>query len=158
MDIQAAKGKLIVNVMSNQAGNIPVEVTYLSDRARWIPNYDLRIDKINEPIQMLYKAQVIQNTGVDWKNVKLSLTSGLANANTQAPKLDTWFLDYYYNNVLNDVVIESSRSKNIARTDVESRPNATFVQTLQNQVPGLQISTLEDFTQFNGGYGFSSTS
>nr|WP_297309009.1 DUF4139 domain-containing protein [uncultured Flavobacterium sp.] len=148
-----SKGKLIVNVMSNQAGNIPVEVTYLTDRARWIPNYDFRIDKINEPIQMLYKAQVIQNTGVDWKNVKLSLTSGLANANTQAPKLDTWFLDYNKKNDYDDVVTylyrSTSKPHNIARKDVESRPNATYIQTLQNQVPGLQISTLDDFTQFN---------
>lgn len=144
-----SKGKLIVNVMSNQAGNIPVEVTYLTDRARWNPNYDLRIDKINDPIQMLYKAQVIQNSGVDWKNVKLSLTSGLANANTQAPVLNTWFLNYYNNNVLNEVVIDSYRSDDVKRKVVEARPNATYIQTLEAQVPGLHISTLNDFTQLN---------
>jgi len=144
-----SKGKLIVNVMSNQVGNIPVEVTYLTNNARWVPNYDLRIDKINEPIQMLYKAQVIQNTGVDWKKVKLSLTSGLANTNTQAPKLDTWFLDYNKKDDYGDVVIDVYRSTSKAKKDVDARPNADFVQTLQDQVPGLQISTLDDFTQLN---------
>lgn len=139
-----SKGKLIVNVMSNQAGNIPLEIIYLTNSATWKPSYDLRIDKINDPIQMLYKAQVIQRTGVDWKNIKLSLTSGLANANTQAPELNTWFLDYNtknYDNIVIDTYRTTSKPKNIARKDIEGRPNATFVQTLQNQVPGVEIST-----------------
>lgn len=118
-------GKLIVNITSNQAGNIPLEIIYLTSTANWKPSYDLRIDKINDPIQMLYKAQVIQRTGVDWKDIKLSLTSGLANANTIAPELNTWFLNY-----------QTYSSKNI-----EGRPNASFLETMQNQVPGLEIST-----------------
>ena len=118
-------GKLIVNITSSQAGNIPLEIIYLTSTANWKPSYDLRIDKINDPIQMLYKAQVIQRTGVDWKNIKLSLTSGLANANTIAPELNTWFLNY-----------QTYTSKTI-----EGRPNANFIQTLQNQVPGVEIST-----------------
>lgn len=120
-----SNGKLIINVMSNQAASIPLEITYLTNSAKWKPSYELRIDKINEPIQMLYKAQVTQDTGVDWKNVKLSLTSGLANANTVAPELNTWFLNY----------------KTYASKTIEGRPNSTFVQTLQNQVPGVEIST-----------------
>ncbi|RRJ89658.1 mucoidy inhibitor MuiA family protein [Paenimyroides tangerinum] len=138
-------GKLIVNITSSQAGNIPLEIIYLTSTANWKPSYDLRIDKINDPIQMLYKAQVIQRTGVDWKNIKLSLTSGLANANTQAPELNSWFLDYYRTDVYGDVIIDAyrttSKSKSIAGKDVEGRPNATYVQTLQNQVPGVEIST-----------------
>src|SRR5690606_22067473 len=59
-------GKLIVNVMSSQSGNIPLEVSYLTNQATWQPSYEMRIDKINDPIQMLYKAQVRQNTGIDW--------------------------------------------------------------------------------------------
>src|SRR5690606_33613758 len=92
---KTSQGKLIVNVMSNQAGSIPLEISYLTNQATWQPAYEMRIDKINTPIQMLYKAEVVQNTGIDWKNVKLSLTSGQANQNTIAPELNTWFVDYY---------------------------------------------------------------
>src|SRR5690606_30139871 len=90
-------GKLITNVMSSQAGSITLEISYLTNQATWQPSYEMRIDKINAPIQMLYKAEVVQNTGIDWKNVKLSLTSGQANQNTIAPELNTWFVDYYNN-------------------------------------------------------------
>ena len=124
---KTSQGKLIVNVMSSTTGTIPLEVSYLTNQATWQPSYEMRIDKINEPIQMLYKAQVQQHTGIDWKNVKLSLTSGPANQNTFAPELQPWFLDYYYPNAY--------RSKSY-----DKKETADFVQTLQGQVPGLEIA------------------
>lgn len=152
---KTSQGKLVVNVMSSTAGTIPLEVSYLTDQATWQPSYEMRIDKINEPIQMLYKAQVQQNTGIDWKNVKLSLTSGPANQNTFAPELQPWFLDYYnpvaYRSSQNDVSRASSSS--VTSKTIEGRPNASVIQTLQGQVPGLEISstpsTINDFTQIS---------
>ena len=152
---KTSQGKLIVNIMSNQTGNIPLEISYLTNQATWQPSYEMRIDKINAPINMLYKAQVQQNTGIDWKNVKLSLTSGPANQNTFAPVLNPWFLDYY-----TPVAYRSSRNDDVARASstvtsktIEGRPNASVIQTLQGQVPGLEISsapsTINDFTQIN---------
>lgn len=125
-----SNGKLIVNVMSNQAGTIPLEISYLTNQASWQPSYEMRIDKINQPINMLYKAQVQQSTGVDWKNVKLSLTSGPANQNTFAPVLNPWFVDYYnpvaYQNdaVMEEVSVSAPRSvkrSNKAETSVVLR-------------------------------------
>src|SRR5690554_1968549 len=152
---KTSQGKLIVNVMSNQPATIPLEISYLTNQATWQPSYEMRIDKINAPINMLYKAQVQQNTGIDWKNVKLSLTSGPANQNTFAPVLNPWFLDYY-----TPVAYRSSRNDDVARASstvtsktIEGRPNASVIQTLQGQVPGLEISsapsTINDFTQIN---------
>lgn len=123
-DTSISKGKLIINVMSNQAGTIPLDISYLSANAYWNPSYDLRIEKMNAPIQTVFKAQVQQNTGIDWKDVKLSLTSATANQNTKAPELNPWFVDY---------ILHSSRMK--------SESNNGFVQTLQGQVPGLNISS-----------------
>src|SRR5690606_13567517 len=159
-----SQGKLVVNVMSNTEGTIPLEVSYLTNQATWQPSYEMRIDKINEPIQMLYKAQVQQNTGIDWKNVKLALTSGAANQNTFAPELQPWFLDYYYpsayqdEKVMEEVSI-ASKDK-VRKKEIEGRPNASMIQNLQGQVPGLNIqigagqpgmgvSTMDDYTQIS---------
>jgi uncharacterized protein (TIGR02231 family) len=91
---KSSSGKLIVQVMSDVAGNVPLEISYLSNAATWSPFYDLRVENVKDPINMLYKAQVIQNTGVDWKKVKLTLSSGNPNQNNQAPLLSSWFLRY----------------------------------------------------------------
>ncbi len=154
---KTSQGKLIVNIMSSTAGTIPLEVSYLTNQATWQPSYEMRIDKINEPIQMLYKAQVQQHTGIDWKNVKLSLTSGPANQNTFATELQPWFLDYYYPNAYrNDKQMEEvsvASYNNVRKKEIEGRPNANMIQTLQGQVPGLDIavgqSTMSDYTQIN---------
>ena len=141
-----AQGKVIAYVMSERAGNIPVEISYLTTQAAWQPGYEIRIDKINEPIQMLYKAQVRQNTGFDWKNVKLSLTSGQANQNTIAPELNTWFVDY-----INKPV--SMRNKANATMALEMASMETTVQedfddeTTSGRLAGY--STISDYTQVN---------
>lgn len=91
---KSSDGKLIIQVMNEVAGNVPFEINYLSDAASWKPFYDLRANSISEPLNMMYKAEVVQNTGIDWKKVKLTLSSGNPNQNNQAPTVNPWFLRY----------------------------------------------------------------
>ena len=91
---KTSKGKLIIQVMNELAGNVDFNINYLSNQASWSPFYDLRADNVTAPINMMYKAQVVQNTGIDWKKVKLTLSSGNPNQNNQAPILNAWWLQY----------------------------------------------------------------
>lgn len=96
-----SSGKLILQVMNQTAGVIPFDISYLTNNATWTPFYDLRADNVTSPINMMYKAQVVQNTGIDWKKVKLTLSSGQPNQNNQAPILSSWFLaNQIYDEVL----------------------------------------------------------
>jgi uncharacterized protein (TIGR02231 family) len=97
---KTSSGKLIVQVMNNLAGAVPLDITYLSNNASWTPFYDLRTESVTAPINMMYKAQVVQNTGIDWKKVKLTLSSGIPNQNNQAPLLNSWFLNYRQNEIM----------------------------------------------------------
>jgi uncharacterized protein (TIGR02231 family) len=96
-------GKLVLQVMNDVAGPVQLDISYLTNNASWTPFYDLRAESTTGPINMLYKAQVVQNTGIDWKKVKLTLSSGTPNQNSQAPLLSAWLLRFgqavaYYNN------------------------------------------------------------
>jgi uncharacterized protein (TIGR02231 family) len=93
-----SSGKLVLQVMNTVAGTIPLDISYLTNNASWAPFYDLRAESVKDPINMMYKAQVVQNTGIDWKKVKLTLSSGNPNQNNQAPILNAWFLQYGYQN------------------------------------------------------------
>lgn len=97
---KTSSGKLIVQVMNSLAGAVPLDITYLSNYASWTPFYDLRTESVTAPINMMYKAQVIQNTGIDWKKVKLTLSSGIPNQNNEAPNVNPWFLTYQENQYL----------------------------------------------------------
>jgi uncharacterized protein (TIGR02231 family) len=81
---------------------------------------------------MMYKAQVVQNTGIDWKKVKLTLSSGIPNQNNQAPLLSSWFLNYRTNDRLQEVVVMGYGSKKKGVTN-----------QLQGRVAGVQIAKEE---------------
>jgi uncharacterized protein (TIGR02231 family) len=129
---KTSSGKLIVQVMNNLAGAVPLDITYLSNNASWTPFYDLRTESVTAPINMMYKAQVIQNTGIDWKKVKLTLSSGVPNQNNQAPLLSSWFLNYRTNERLQEVVVMGYGSK---KKGVSNQ--------LQGRVAGVQIANEE---------------
>ncbi|WP_310377309.1 DUF4139 domain-containing protein [Flavobacterium sp.] len=94
---EISDGKLILQVMNEVAGNVDFEINYLTPEASWKPFYDLRTNSVAEPMNMMYKAEVVQDTGIDWKKVKLTLSSGNPNQNNQAPLLSSWFLKYQEN-------------------------------------------------------------
>lgn len=91
-----SKGKLILQVMNEIAGSVTLNLTYITNAASWQPFYDLRAENATEPIAVSYKAKVSQNTGIDWKKIKLSLSNGNPNQNNNAPLLQAWFLRYNY--------------------------------------------------------------
>lgn len=91
---EISDGKLIIQVMNEVPGNVDFQINYLTSDASWKPFYDLRANSINDPIELMYKAEVKQETGIDWKKVKLTLSSGNPNQNNQAPTVNPWFLTY----------------------------------------------------------------
>jgi TonB-dependent SusC/RagA subfamily outer membrane receptor len=116
-----SEGKLILQVMNEVAGNVNLDISYITNSASWQPFYDLRTENINAAIDLAYKAKVTQTTGIDWEKIKLTLSSGNPNQNNIAPLLQAWFLSY-------------GKDK-----EFEDRPNASVLASLQGTAPGLTI-------------------
>ena len=57
--------------------------------------YDIRVDDITKPVTIFYKANVFQNTGVTWNNVKLSFSNATPWIPGDVPRLNPWFIDYF---------------------------------------------------------------
>jgi TonB-dependent SusC/RagA subfamily outer membrane receptor len=132
---KSSKGKLILQVMNEVAGNVNLDINYITNAATWNPFYDLRVESVKDPINMMYKAQVSQNSGIDWKKVKLTLSSGNPNQNNQAPLLSSWFLRYQ--NLENGYSYYRGNAYSYRDGDVKS--NA--IQSLEGKVAGLQIES-----------------
>lgn len=88
-------GEIIVKVEAKDATKAKVEISYVVSNAGWFPSYDIRAQSINEPIELIYKANVRQDTKEDWDNVTLSFSSSNPNVSGVAPALQTYFLNYY---------------------------------------------------------------
>ena len=91
---KSSAGKLILQVLNSASGNATITFSYITNTATWAPFYDLRADNVLAPLQLIYKAQVTQNSGIDWKKVALKLSSGMPNQNNAVPLLQPWFLKY----------------------------------------------------------------
>ncbi len=87
-------GEILVKVDAKQSNTYALELSYLVGNAGWFPSYDIRAKNINEPIQLIYKANVKQDTKVDWINVKLKFSSADPDASGIAPDLQTYYLNY----------------------------------------------------------------
>ncbi|MCI7140179.1 DUF4139 domain-containing protein [Alistipes sp.] len=69
-------------------------LTYYVQNAGWYPSYDIRSDGLSKPVEIAYKANVFQNTGEEWPDVALTLSSSNPTTGSIAPELQTWWLDF----------------------------------------------------------------
>lgn len=87
-------GALVLQLMSPTAGVCDFTISYLTAAAHWDPSYDLKAGNSGDQLHILYKAQLVQTSGIDWKQVKLSLSTALPAQGGNAPVLRTWFLRF----------------------------------------------------------------
>jgi uncharacterized protein (TIGR02231 family) len=98
------KGQLILQVMTTNAGPAEFDISYFTQTAGWIPTYDIKVASLTNSLKFIYKASVTQSTGLDWKNVKLSLSTRNPNQGNTLPELSADYLQLYvpqlYRNML----------------------------------------------------------
>lgn len=79
-------------LLSERAQKTTVDLRYLVGNTGWAPIYDLVAKDITAPITLRYKAQVYNNTGIDWSNVKLTLSTADPSLGASKPQLTRWEL------------------------------------------------------------------
>jgi uncharacterized protein (TIGR02231 family) len=93
---QLPSGEISVSVSCEKPVSGKLTFSYVVSNAGWYPSYDIRVDNITKPVTIFYKANVFQNTGVTWKDVKLSFSNATPWVAGDVPVLNPWFIDYYY--------------------------------------------------------------
>ncbi|VEI71731.1 Uncharacterized conserved protein [Serratia fonticola] len=87
--------QVVVKFYTAKAVTSNVKLSYVIPDAGWVPTYDVRVNSITQPVKLSYKANVFQNSGINWDKVNLTLSSGNPSEGAQAPKLQPWYLDFY---------------------------------------------------------------
>lgn len=138
-------GQLIVQVLTTQAGNQNFQLSYLARQAGWNASYELRSTDTKSPLQIVYKANIVQQTGVDWEQVNLRLSTSNPTQGGTAPVLTPWHLYYYSperlmvrgnagapNSIMEEVTITAAGQKKMAMSKTKSLGN--YVQQNENQL------------------------
>ncbi len=90
--------KLAISVPQNV--NTVFTITYVTNKAKWVPCYDLNIPSMDKPIVLQAKAQVQQTTGINWDNVNLTLSTAQPNRSAEAPVFKAWFLQFVHQRII----------------------------------------------------------
>ncbi len=135
--------QVIVTIFAEAAGQAQVSFNYLIAEASWVPQYDLQATTQNNNFQLKYFADVVQNSGLDWKNTSLTLSTSNPNEANFKPELTPWYLSFleykqtrsinYLSNTL--VPVQATREKsqqavpdNVNNTDYNSSANSTVIE------------------------------
>lgn len=85
-------GQVVVKFYAPQATTSQVRMSYVVNDAGWVPAYDLHVPKVGAPVNVTYKANVFQNTGINWDKVNLTLSTGNPSQGVQVPTLRPWHI------------------------------------------------------------------
>lgn len=89
-----AQGELVITFDTAIAINLDLVLSYIVSDAGWVPTYDIKSENTNSNLQLKYKANVYQNTGNEWKNVKINLSTGNPVKQTTSPVIDIKYLNF----------------------------------------------------------------
>jgi uncharacterized protein (TIGR02231 family) len=134
--------RVTITVSSKEIVTGKLNLSYVVSNAGWTPYYDLRSEASTGKLSLTYKAQVYQNTGLDWNDVKLNISTNNPRANKTKPELNPWYIDY---TAYRQVTQKKSRMEYLSETN--AIPQAAFNQgfTMSEEL-GKDAMTADQFT------------
>jgi len=77
------------------AGRLDLTLSYIVPGASWTPAYDARVTTADRTVELGYFGVVRQNTGEDWRDVALTLSTARPALGGGPAPLTPWTLDVY---------------------------------------------------------------
>lgn len=156
-DLPSGTIKVTIDAKSTRASKI--KLVYLVDNANWYPSYDIRFLSTNKPLTISYKTNITQNTGVDWKNIELKLSTAKTNISAQIPQLTANTLHFYNPDIVRSIQgrtagasISNSLSNTISEpqirirgisSDIKSNPLYIVDGVPQDDITNINPSDIE---------------
>ncbi len=81
-----------VDLVSDSPATVDVALEYTVCGVSWTPAYDIRVSEDLTRIELVYFGQVSQQSGEEWDDVVVSLSTAEPALGVQVPTLDAWWL------------------------------------------------------------------
>ena len=86
--------EVVLSFSSDVDEEIDLKCAYLVGSAGWQPAYDIYVENTTRPVDLTYKAKIAQNTGVDWKDIKIAVSTINPRFDNNRPLLSPKYVDY----------------------------------------------------------------
>lgn len=87
---QQAYSQVLVAIECKQSISSTFKLSYYIPTAGWVPSYDFRVKEVDQPLSIVYNANVFQSSGEDWNKVNISLSSNNPSLSGYKPELRQW--------------------------------------------------------------------
>jgi len=114
-----------------------LEVDYVVPSAGWSPVYDLRAPKDLASVELSYRARVSQQTGEDWSDVALYLSTAEPRRGAQGPEPETRWVGLYDPRVASGAIAAPAEDK-------RERSYGGRLATVNKALEPAPFATVED--------------
>ncbi len=84
-----------VSLEVTREGKLDLGLTSVTPQASWEPSYDARLAPDGKSAELMFRALVRQQTGEDWHDVTLSLSTARPALGGAPPELSPWRVSFY---------------------------------------------------------------
>lgn len=144
-EVEKVDYRILVHIIADQATQAIVNLNYYITNAGWIPSYDLRAISNEQNVKLTYKAQIHQESGIDWGSVRLILSTANPNRSYNLPELSPWYLGQtnynYKNKSLSYNTMPSAQSNTeMQKADKNAESNYDYEQVAGNAANYTTVS------------------
>ncbi|MFD2521871.1 DUF4139 domain-containing protein [Emticicia soli] len=155
-------GEIELTVSAKANSTLEINLSYVAHAAGWSPIYDIRAKDVRSDIALAYRANVFQNTGIDWKNVRLTLSTSNPSEGGTKPEVLAQYVSVYeprpivargrgdYNGTLDGKALYSSPAPPEAKMEESIVSTADFVNTIQTTL-AVNFDISVPYTVISGG-------
>src|SRR5690606_8916615 len=147
------RGEITLKLNSHKPSNLFLNIRYNIQNAGWFPLYDIRATNTSSPIEFSYKANVYQQSGTDWENVNIVLSTGDPNTNNSKPILLPRYLNFNNRSYGKTVPV---RNSNYKYNPTIHRVTGTVIDDTGLPLPGVNVvevgTSSGTQTDFDGNY------
>jgi hypothetical protein len=83
---------ITVTLVANKDLEATMGFKYIIPTAGWTPKYDIRTEGTGAQVKLVYRAILFNNSGLDWKDIKITLSTASPEIGITIPQLGKWFL------------------------------------------------------------------
>lgn len=145
------KGEIVLKLDAPIVSNLNLTIKYNVSNAGWFPTYEIKALNTKESLNFIYKAHVYQQTGDNWNDVKLTLSTGDPTFANDRQELEPHYLNFNMPIVSNIVTKRNNYSYNPSVKTVSG-----VVTENGSPLPGVTIvikgTTIGTQTDFDGRY------
>lgn len=106
--VKKQKKSIMVELEVLQPGDLNLVLSYMVRGANWYPLYDARVNFEKSEVELVQQAVAKQNTGDDWDDVQVSLSTAKVNISARMPEAESWFIRPFQPR-RNEAFVEESR-------------------------------------------------